>query len=308
MSKLVHFDVDPGCDDAVMLAMALGHDAVDVAGLSTVAGNSTVDNTTRNAVGILETLGRTDLPVARGCGRPLLDELTTAEWVHGEDGIRGGIPRPEGGVLDTHGADFIVEQAREHGTALTIAAVGPLTNLALALAREPALPDMVDEIYLMGGAALTIGNATPMAEANFHNDPHAASRVMQSASPRMVGLDVTNRGTVPAERITAYRDAGGVLETVAAWLDYPDEVADFAGAGGPAIHDAVVVASLIDDDVLTFENYPVEIDTTGGPSHGAVVCDKHGVLDRQANAAVAVDIDVDRYRELLYMGLEAFAA
>ncbi|MFB6361655.1 MAG: nucleoside hydrolase [Halobacteriales archaeon] len=308
MSRRVHFDVDPGCDDAVMLAMALGHDEIDVAGLSTVAGNSTVENTTRNAVGILEALGRTEVPVARGCGRPFVDDLTTAEWVHGEHGIRGGIPRPTDGVRDTHGADFIVEQAREHGPELTVAAVGPLTNFGLALAKEPALADLVDEIYLMGGAALTIGNATPMAEANFHNDPHAASRVMQEAAPRMVGLDVTNRATVAPERIDEYRAAGGFLETVAAWLDYPEEVINVGGGTGPAIHDAVVVADLIDSDVLTFEDYPVEIDTTGGPSHGAVVCDKHGVLDRPANASVAVDIDVDRYRELLTAGVEACAA
>ena len=308
MSRLVHFDVDPGCDDAVMLAMALGHDAIDVAGLSTVAGNSTVENTTRNAVGILEALGRTDVPVARGCDRPLVDDLTTAEWVHGEHGIRGGIPRPTGGVRETHGADFIVEQAREFGSELTIAAVGPLTNLGLALAKAPDLPELVDEIYLMGGAALTIGNATPMAEANFHNDPHAASRVMQDASPRMVGLDVTNRATVAPERITEYRSAGGILETVAAWLDYPDEVVNFGGGTGPAIHDAAVVADLIDSDVLTFEHYPVEIDTTGGPSHGAVVCDKQDVLDRPANASVAIDIDTDRYRELLDAGIEACVA
>jgi inosine-uridine nucleoside N-ribohydrolase len=308
MSRLVHFDVDPGCDDAVMLAMALGHDAIDVAGLSTVAGNSTVENTTRNAVGILEALGRTDVPVARGCDRPFVDDLTTAEWVHGEHGIRGGIPRPTGGVRETHGADFIVEQAREFGSELTIAAVGPLTNLGLALAKAPDLPELVDEIYLMGGAALTIGNATPMAEANFHNDPHAASRVMQDASPRMVGLDVTNRATVAPERITEYRAAGGIHETVAAWLDYPEEVVNFGGGTGPAIHDAAVVADLIDSDVLTFEHYPVEIDTTGGPSHGAVVCDKQGVLDRPANASVAIDIDADRYRELLDAGIEACAA
>jgi len=308
MSRLVHFDVDPGCDDAVMLAMALGHDAIDVAGLSTVAGNSTVENTTRNAVGILEALGRTDVPVARGCDRPFVDYLTTAEWVHGEHGIRGGIPRPTGGVRETHGADFIVEQAREFGSELTIAAVGPLTNLGLALAKAPDLPELVDEIYLMGGAALTIGNATPMAEANFHNDPHAASRVMQDASPRMVGLDVTNRATVAPERITEYRAAGGIHETVAAWLDYPEEVVNFGGGTGPAIHDAAVVADLIDSDVLTFEHYPVEIDTTGGPSHGAVVCDKQGVLDRPANASVAIDIDPDRYRELLDAGIEACAA
>jgi inosine-uridine nucleoside N-ribohydrolase len=308
MRRQVHFDVDPGCDDAVMLAMALGHDAIGVVGLSTVAGNSTIENTTRNALGILELGGRSDVPVARGCGRPLVDDLTTAEWVHGQHGIRGDVPRPGSGTVDTHGADFIVDQAHEYGTDLTIAAVGPMTNLGLALANEPELPELVNSIYLMGGAAYTSGNATPMAEANFHNDPHAVSRVMQDGSPRMVGLDVTDRATIPTERIETYREDGGVLGTVGAWLDYPDEVVDFTDGDRPAIHDAAVVADLINDDVLTFESYYTQIDTTGGPSHGAVVADRHDVIETPANAEIAVEIDVDRYRELLYAGIESYAA
>lgn len=305
MAEQVLFDVDPGCDDAVMLAMALGLDEIEVVGLSTVCGNSTVDNTTENALAILE-LGGYDIPVARGCGRPIEGELETAEWVHGPQGIRGNLPAASSTPIDQHGAEYIVETAREYGSELTIAAVGPLPNLALALALEPELPEIVNDIYLMGGAALTIGNATPMAEANFRNDAVAASRVIQDADPKHVGLDVTNRATVTQEIIDGYQSNNGALGTVGDWLDYPDAVTELV-EGGAAIHDAAVVADIV-GDVLDYEHYYCEVDTTGGPSHGATVCDANGVLDEEPNTDVAVDIDVARYRTLLKDGVEAYAA
>jgi inosine-uridine nucleoside N-ribohydrolase len=305
MTRKVLFDTDPGCDDAVMLAMALGHDAVDVVGLSTVCGNSTVANTTRNALAILDH-GGFDVPVARGCERPLVGDLTTAEWIHGDAGLRGDLPDPTSEPIDQHGADFIVEQAREHGDELTIAAVGPQTNLALALATEPTLPEMVDDIYLMGGTAFERGNVTPVAEANFHNDPAAASRVIQDADAKMVGLDVTNGASPAPETIDTYDDRGGGFGVVADWIGYP-EAAQGVGQDELAVHDAAVAADLIDPGVLTFEEYFCEVDTTGGPSHGAVVCDQYGVRDADPNTAVAVDMDLERFRSIFRSGIEGYA-
>ncbi|MDY6819887.1 MAG: nucleoside hydrolase [Halobacteriales archaeon] len=307
MSRQVLLDVDPGCDDAIMIAMALGADAIDVVGLTTVAGNSTIENTTTNALAILEFADRPDVPVAKGCGRPLIDDLATAEWVHGPDGLRGDLPEPSIEPVGHHAADFIVEQAHEHGDDLTICAVGPLTNLALALAKEPDLPAIVDAIYLMGGAALVAGNATPMAEANFHNDPHAAARVIQDADPWMVGLDVTNEATVATETTDAYLDGTAAEAVIGAWLEYPPEITEFVDADGYAIHDAAVVAHLT-DDVLGFEPFYLEIDTTGGPCHGAVVCDKHGVMDEEPNAQVALDIDVEAFRDAFRSSIDAVLA
>ncbi|MFB6223524.1 MAG: nucleoside hydrolase [Haloarcula sp.] len=306
MSRKVFFDTDPGCDDAVMLAMALGHDEIDVVGLSTVCGNTTVENTTRNAHAILE-LGGYDVPVSMGCGRPLVGDLTTAEWIHGDNGIRGDMPEPSGETRDIHGADAIIEAAHEYGSELTIAAVGPMPNLAIALAKEPALPDLVDDIYLMGGAALTAGNVTPVAEANFHNDPAAASRVLQDADPKMVGLDVTNNATVPPSLIKEFEERGGIHGPVASWLDYRPEDGEYPTADAPAIHDAAVVADIVDDSVLAFEEYYIAVDTSGGPSHGSVLCDKHGVTENAPNGHVAVDIDVAQYRDILETGIRAYA-
>lgn len=295
MSEKVLLDVDPGCDDAVLLAFMLARDDVDVVGISTVAGNTTVENTTRNALAILEHFDRTDVPVARGCHRPFVDELELAEWVHGPDGLRGDIPDPETEPIEMHATEFIIEQARKYGEDLTIAAVGPQTNLAVALARAPDLPDLVGDIYQMGGAAMTAGNTTPMAEFNFYNDPVAASRVVQDGSPRMVGLDATNRATVPPETIESFRTTGEPLAVIGDWLNYPDEITDGKSI---SVHDAAVGVDIV-ADVLEFEEYYLEIDTTHGPSRGAVVCDVNDVHGSDPNAHVAVDIDTDQFESIL---------
>lgn len=306
MARKVLLDVDPGCDDAVMLAMALGSSAVEVVGVTTVAGNSTVENTTHNALSILAMADRTDVPVASGCPRPLVDDLSPAEWIHGEDGIRGEMPTPEADPVAATAPEFLIEKCHEYGSELTVAAVGPLTNVAVALAQDPSIPEVVDELYLMGGAAMTAGNATPVAEANFHNDPAAASRVLQSGSPKMVGLDVTNSATVAPDYPDRLAESSPAGRTVASWFDYPEEVLAFTDdSEGPAIHDAAVVADLA-GNVLDFESYHAEVDTTGGPSHGAVVCDRYGVTGETPNVAVATDIDRAAFRDELEAGVEGF--
>lgn len=307
MTTRVHLDVDPGSDDAVMIAMALGHPSIDVAGISTVGGNSTVDNTTRNALAILERFDRTDVPVARGASEPMVGTFDTAEWIHGENGIRGDLDDPSTEAIDAHGAEFIVQQARKYGEDITIVAVGPMTNLGMALLLEPSLPDLVDGIYLMGGAAMVAGNKTPMAEANFHNDPVAAQRVIQSGEPAMVGLEATHDATVSLEMIEEYSGLEYPRDIVGPWLDYPDEIKQFGGGEGPAIHDAAVVAHLIDPDVLTFEPYYLEVDTTCGPSRGAVSCDERHVTDQDPNATVAVEADTERFRAVFEESIDGLA-
>ena len=298
MSRKVLLDVDPGCDDAVMLAIALTAPEVDVVGLTTVAGNTTVDNTTRNALAILELFGAADVPVARGAGRPIVGELETAEEIHGPNGIRGDLPDPSSEPVDQHAVDFTIDQARELGEDLTVLAVGPMTNLATALVKEPELPSLVDDIYLMGGSASGIGNKTATAEANFHNDAVAAKRVVQAARPRMVGLDATNRATVPLDGLDDLLSSPSPLDAFGAWLDYPEEVRQFGEGADPAVHDAAVVAHLV-DEVLTFEPAHLDVEVGEGPFHGAVACDRREAVGEEPNAEVAVDIDVDAFRSVV---------
>jgi inosine-uridine nucleoside N-ribohydrolase len=305
MATRVLFDTDPGCDDALMLASALGHPGIEVAGVTTVAGNTTVEHATANARSILAAAGAEDVPVARGCERPLVGDLTTAEWVHGPRGLRGRehLPAaPAEGTADAHAAEFIVETARESDGDLTIAAVGPSTNLALAVALEPRLPDLVEDIYVMGGATAVPGNVTPAAEANVHNDPEAASRVVQDCGVDLVGLDVTMSATVPTDLFGGSGVGDRWAALLADWLDYPEEVADTVEGEGYAVHDAAVAADAV-ADVLTFEPYHVEVDTSAGPSRGATICDYRGVGGRDANARVAVDIDVSAFRHYVREGI-----
>ncbi|MDL5362890.1 nucleoside hydrolase [Halalkalicoccus sp. NIPERK01] len=297
MSLLI--DTDPGCDDALALLLALESD-LDIVGLTTVAGNSSVENTTRNTLALLDFLDG-DLPVSRGADRPLVKRQDTAEFIHGEGGLKGDLPDPRRGPVDTSGAEFIVEQARKDGN-LTIAAIGPLTNLALALGIEPDLPDLLDGVLVMGGAVYAPGNRTPAAEANLHADPDAASRVLQSLDPTFVGLGVTVRATLDPATLDLSGRRGEVVEE---WLEYyPDHVRGRYGIEHSPIHDAAVIAQLT-DDVLTVEERALEIDTREGPCRGALVSDEYGVTDEAENGRVATDIDVSAFRASLARAIES---
>ncbi len=298
VTRKVLLDVDTGCDDAVATAMALGAPDLEVVGVTTVAGNTTVDNATHNTLRVLELLDRTDVPVARGATRPVVDELHTAESIHGPDGLRGDLPGPSTTPVDQHAVPFIVERAREHEEDLTIVATGPPTNLGAALVQAPDLSDTVDEVHVMGGAALAAGNATPAAEANFRNDPVAARRVVADADPFVAGLDACNRATVTQALIDEFRDRRRPLPQVADWMDYPEFVRATGPTDEPIIHDAAVVADLL-ADVLTYESHPMAVDTSAGPSRGALVADVNRVGDADPNARVAVDVDTERFRATL---------
>ncbi|SNZ12420.1 Inosine-uridine nucleoside N-ribohydrolase [Natronoarchaeum philippinense] len=294
MSKVL-IDADPGTDDAVALAALLAAEAVDVVGVTTVAGNSTVENTTANARSILELFGREDVPVARGCERPLVRSLSTGESIHGPGGLRGDLPAPTGTTTDAHAVEFIREQVDAHGTDLTIACMGPLTNLAVALALDPSLPDRIGRMVAMGGAFEAAGNVTPVAEYNVYVDPAAASRVVQTAAPTLVPLDVTDQARLPASMTDEFRSAGGAGSTIAEWCSYPAEVRE---AGGDAIHDAAVAAHLL-GDVLTLDAQPVSVVDGDGPCRGATIADTRRGTDAPTTASVATEIDVNAFRRTI---------
>lgn len=196
-------DTDPGVDDAMAIAYALAHPDIDVLALTTVFGNTRVDATTRNALWLLDSFGAADIPVARGLAVPSVQQPGPhSEHVHGADGIGNRYPREADGSLaaaarQAHALpapQYIVDSARQRPGEITLVAVGPLTNIAAALALEPALPSLVRSLVVMGGALDEPGNVTPAAEANFFNDPHAVDAVMAADWPlTVVGLDVTHR-------------------------------------------------------------------------------------------------------------------
>ncbi|WP_129113525.1 nucleoside hydrolase [Halegenticoccus tardaugens] len=307
MTRKLLLDVDPGLDDALAMYMALGSDAVDVVGVTTVMGNTAIEHTTHNALSLLEFVGRSDVPVAKGAAKPFADELTMAEYIHGEGGIpapiRDRLPEPTTDPVGDHAADFIVDQARKHDD-LTIAAVGPQTNVALAIAKEPELPSLVDGIYQMGGALKTTGNVTPQASFNFYVDAPAAARVVQDGYPHVVGLDVTEPAYVPSKVVDRFDGQNEYRQVVSdiLRLKADNETGSF-GFDGTVASDSVVLAGIL-DDVLTFEDAYVAVDTTSGPSNGATIYDEHGVYGEEPNCKAAVDVDPDRCRDVIVESLE----
>jgi inosine-uridine nucleoside N-ribohydrolase len=298
----VLIDCDPGQDDAIALLLALASPELDVRGVTTVAGNQTLDKTTTNALRILELAGREDIPVAAGADRPLEGELVTAASAHGETGLDGpDLPPPRRKALEEHAVDFLAERAE----GATLIALGPLTNVALLLERRTERPE---RIVLMGGA-IAEGNMTPSAEFNIWVDPEAAHRVFTSGlDVTMVGLDVTNRAVVTGEHAAHLRDAGRVGAAIAAMLDF--YLGFYLAAydhGGAPVHDAVAVSHVIRPELLETLERHVEIDHGPGLCRGRTVVDmRRRTSLPQPNARVAVEVDVDGFRELLLERLTNF--
>lgn len=197
----VIFDTDPGVDDAMALCFAMAHPRIDLVGITTVYGNVTVAQATTNALHLTELAGR-KIPVAQGASAPWVKQgEAPPDYIHGADGL-GNLPSrhaASGATLDSRSAaQFMVDAAREQPGQITLVPVGPLTNIAAALALEPQLPKLVKSIVLMGGAARVGGNVSPVAEANIWNDPHAADAVLTAGFDlTMVGLDVTYQVVIP---------------------------------------------------------------------------------------------------------------
>lgn len=314
MARKVLFDVDTGCDDATMLLTALTADEVEVVGVSTVFGNAPLENTTQNTLSILEYVGRGDVPVAEGCARPFNAVQTESspddiDDIHGETGLTADLPLVDAEEMELdgrHAAEFIIDMAEEHDE-LTIAAVGPQTNLALALALEPDLPEMVDDIYVMGGAVFRPGNVRPTAEFNFYEDPEAAARVLETGETKLVALDVTEQTHIPLDEIEALAEKGGPHAQFAALMNYyTDESIDRYGYEGPVVHDSVVAADLI-DGILDFEDHYVEVSVHDPLTRGESVGDARGVLGEEPNTVVATEIDVERYQSVVLGHLRSLA-
>jgi inosine-uridine nucleoside N-ribohydrolase len=298
----VLIDCDPGQDDAIALLLALASPELDVRGVTTVAGNQTLDKTPTNALRVLELAGREDIPVAAGADRPLEGELVTAAAAHGETGLDGpDLPPPRRKALEEHAVDFLAERAE----GATLIALGPLTNVALLLEQRTERPE---RIVLMGGA-IAEGNMTPSAEFNIWVDPEAAHRVFTSGlDVTMVGLDVTNRAVVTGEHAARLRDAGRVGAAVAAMLDF--YLGFYLAAydhGGAPVHDAVAVSHVIRPELLETLERHVEIDHGPGLCRGRTVVDmRRRTALPQPNARVAVEVDVDGFRQLLLERLANF--
>jgi inosine-uridine nucleoside N-ribohydrolase len=271
--RKILIDCDPGHDDAVALLFAARH--LDLVGVTTVHGNNTLDSTTRNALAMLE-LGGIEVPLARGCAEPLaMPGAGTAE-VHGSTGLDGvTLPEPSRRPIDMHAVDFIIEMASRHRGELVLAAIGPETNVALALRREPRLKQWIAEIAVMGGSTGN-GNVTAAAEWNIHCDPEAAWAVFNSGVPiRMVGLNITRiTGLEQAdiERLRgAQRKVAGVIADLLAF--YLAKQRERSGITIAPMHDVCAVLPYAYAGLIDYAHARVEIELTGTHTRGMTLCD-----------------------------------
>lgn len=299
----VLIDCDPGIDDAFALALALHHPRLNVVGVTTVAGNQTIEHVSRNALDLVSFFGRPDTPVCVGATAPLERKQITASS-HGTDGLGGRqLPPSPRGFVGADGPGFIIRairQAHDAGDPLTIIAIGPLTNLATAAGRDPEIVSLVREVVIMGGGEHA-GNMTPVAEFNFYADPEAAEQTLAAGWPiRLCGLPLTWQSAVPfeqAERLAAL--AGDMPEALSAWLKFYSRGETTPGADGPALHDAVAVAWAIDASIVESEPAFATCETKGFWTYGENVIDREGAYGKPANVTLGVTLDRDAFWNML---------
>ena len=304
MKKII-LDCDPGQDDAVALALAMAaKDEIEILGVTTVAGNVPLNLTQRNARIMCEMCHRSDVKVYAGSEKPMAQELVTAEHVHGKSGLDGiEIYEPSHSLEEKHAIDFIIESclAAEHNS-LILVPTGPLTNIGLAIDREPGILPKIKEIVLMGGARKEAGNITPSAEFNIYVDPEAAKLVLQCGRPIvMMSLDVTHQVLTTQKRVDKIRNLdSSVGEGIAALIEfyerYDEEKYHLDGA---PLHDPCTVAYLLKPELFKLKNVNVEIETGGTFTRGTTVVDYWEVTDRIPNVQWAYEVDDEGFFDLL---------
>lgn len=303
-AQKIILDCDPGQDDALAILLALASpEEIEVRAVTAVAGNVPLALTSRNARQIVELAGRPEIPVHAGCARPILRPLETAEYVHGQSGLDGvTLPEPATPLAAGHAVDVIVETVlREPPGTVTLCPMGPLTNVALAFVKEPAIVPRLKRIVLMGGA-IELGNVTPAAEFNIYVDPHAARVVFEAGAPIiMMGLDVTHQALVTDERLARIGAIGTrVAEACVGLLDFYNRYdRDRYDIPGGPLHDPCVIAWLLRPELFKGRECRVEIETEGRHTTGCTVVDwwRRGPLP--SNALVINHVDADGFFALL---------
>jgi inosine-uridine nucleoside N-ribohydrolase len=306
-------DTDPGIDDAMAILLAFQAPELNVLGLTTVFGNVQTELAAQNGLRLAELAGQPDLPVALGAVAPLVLPLKgIADFVHGQDGLGDiGLAPPAGQPIDRPAAQFIVDTCRARPGQVSLVALGPLTNLALALALEPRLPELVAGVVLMGGAVTVNGNVTPAAEANILADPHAADAVFTAGWPvTMVGLDVTMQTIMSPAYLASLAESGSPLGQFVSRISqfYLAFHHRYYGLTGAYTHDPSAIAYLLDPTLFTTRSGPVRV-VTEGLAIGQTILDQRQrwsdphAWSNQPSTQVCLEVDsaglLDLYRTYL---------
>ena len=291
-------DCDPGLDDALAILLAHGDPNIELVGVTCVGGNVALPNTTRNALQLAEYLGFQNIPIAAGAAEPLVRVAKDASHVHGSEGMGTvNLPDPTTSAVDIHAVDLIIETLRSAPGTVHLVATGPLTNIALALQKEPAIAQWAASFVIMGGS-YTRGNATPAAEFNIYADPEAAAVVFAGGwDVVMVGLDLTLQAIATPEVVERMRQLGRLGEQLVVplstfWSDDKDPAWN-----GQAVHDVVAVAYVTHPEFFTSVPAHVEVETAGDFTSGMTVVDFRA---DSANATVPTRLDVDAFWEYVF--------
>ena len=312
MLHSIIIDTDPGQDDAVAILLALASPEIEILGITAVAGNVPLALTEVNARKICELAGRSDIKVYAGAIRPMLRTLVTAEHVHGRTGLDGpDLPHPTMSLQKQFAVDFIIDTLMQHpaGT-ITLCCLGPLTNIGLALVKEPRIAPRIKRIISMGGGFFEGGNVTPTAEFNIYVDPQAARLVFESGIPiTLVPLDCTHKALTTKARVQKFREMNNHTgPATAALLDFFERFDEqkYGTDGGP-LHDPCVIAWLLHPELFTSRDVNVSIECESELTMGMTVIDWWRVTNRKVNATVCGGINADGFFDLLTKRLATLA-
>ena len=307
MTTRIIIDTDPGVDDALAFLLALASPEIRLEALSTTQGNVTLEKATVNALSVLELAGAGHIPVARGSLLPLVQPLRASAFVHGESGIGNSkLPEPQAKPVPAHAVDFLIERVLAEPNQISIFPIGPLTNIAMAIRKEPRFAAAVKELVIMGGAILEYGNMTPQAEFNIYVDPHAAHIVFHSGIPMtLIPLDVTHKCLLKQEHVDRLMQVNtSISRFIRDAMEVYLEASYALGYEGSSLHDPLTLATVIAPELLTLKEYYVDVDISGGVSMGKTFADIPRVLKKPANMKVAMNVRGEEFIELFLQRME----
>jgi len=306
--KRIIIDTDPGVDDALTFLLALASPEIQLEACTTTQGNVTVDKATRNALATLEFLNASHIPVAKGCTLPMVGPLLASDHVHGASGLGNtNLPNPTTKPVPQHAIDYLIERFLAEPGEISLFAIGPLSNIALAIRKEPRFASAVKEMVIMGGAIREGGNITAQAEFNIYADPHAAHIVFHSGIPiTLIPLDVTNKCMLYAKDVKRLQKTNSPIsqfidDATAVYLEFTKEK---TGIDGCALHDPLTLATIIASELLTLEGRYVDVDISGGISMGKTFADFYRTAGKPANMKVALDVRGEEFVELFLERME----
>lgn len=306
--KRIIIDTDPGIDDSLAILLALASPEVQLEGLTVVHGNSSTEQGTNNALSILELVGAIDVPVARGCELPLVQPSLLAPETHGNAGLGyAKLSEPVGKPIVQKGSDFLIEQIMSNPGEITLVAVGPLTNVALAIRQEPRIVEAVKQVFIMGGAIRHEGNTTPLAEFNTYVDPHAAHIVYHSGMPiTLTPLDVTYQCILLADDVARLQKIKSpipdfIADTTRFYMEFHDE---YQGIQGCVINDPLTLALTFAPELCNYEEHYVDVDISGGISMGKTFADFYKATGKPTNMRVALGIRPHDFIDLFVERME----